>query len=182
MKSGFASIFVAAVFMVLSPVLGQTTEPAASQPEAAHVAEIPPGYHVLTVGTRHVICLPSDDDWVRKAAESVRPATRPTTMPSDLLAAISEHRADLDAMVQSDLALSDTKDLDEVIDKALAPELAKFDALNPNIYYFPVPRTKLLLLMENGWTDHAITICGLPIRWITPTTWTFPSIIRWTTR
>jgi hypothetical protein len=135
-----------------SSAVAQTTEPD-TQPTAPHVAEIPPGYHVLTVGTRQIICQPGDDDWVRKAAESVKPATRPSTMPSDIEAAIAQHRPELEAMVEADLGLTDPKPLDDVLDQNLTPELLKFDSFKPNVYFFPIEREKLMQLMENGWTD-----------------------------
>jgi hypothetical protein len=154
MNLRFLPIFaVLALGICGSTALSQTTQPDATQPIAPHLAEIPAGYHVLVVGARQIICRPADDDWVRKAAESVRPASRPTTMPSDITAALTQHRADLEAMVQADLGVTDLKPLDDAIDQDLTPELVKFASIKPNVYYFPITHDALLKLMQSGWTD-----------------------------
>ena len=150
MTARFATVFLAILLVSATAgrVMAQTT--AASAP---HQAEIPPGYHVLTVGTRQIICEPTDDDWVRTAASAVAPSKRPTTMPSDILAALAQRRSDLTAMVQADFALSDPKAFSDCIDQDLIPQLSKFQALSPAVYYFPITHDKLLALMQNGWTD-----------------------------
>ena len=56
-------------------------------------------------------------------------------------------------MVETDFALSDSKDLDSAIDQELVPELTKFQALNPVVYFFPISHKKLLDLLEHGWSD-----------------------------
>jgi hypothetical protein len=125
---------------------------AATQPNPPHVALPPPGFHKLTVGNRSAFCLPADDGWVREALSSVGPSTRPTTMPSDMVASIQQRRDALVQMMMQDLALTDRKDLDAMLDRILA-NLAKVQTASVNVYYMPVTRAKLAGFMRDGWSD-----------------------------
>ena len=124
----------------------------ATQP-APHKAQLPPGFHILTVGGRAAFCPAGGDDWVKAALASVPPATRPTTMPSDVISALHQRRTLLTTQMLQDLALDDRKVVDDFIDGKLLPELASVASLKPIAYYFPATREQIARLMEMGWSD-----------------------------
>jgi hypothetical protein len=120
---------------------------------APHKAELPPGFHVLTVGDRAVFCAGGDDAWVKPVLESVPAATRPTTLPSDVISALQQRRSELASQILQDLALDDRKEVDEFIDGKLLAALAGIASQKPTVYYFPATREKIADLMEAGWSD-----------------------------
>jgi len=124
----------------------------ATQP-APHKAQVPPGFHVLAIGDRAVFCAGGDDVWVKPVLESVPAATRPATMPSDVVSALQQRRSELATQILQDLALDDRKAVDEFIDGKLLAALAKVGAMKPTVYYFPATREKIADLMDAGWTD-----------------------------
>ncbi|MGA2441236.1 MAG: hypothetical protein ABSH08_09760 [Tepidisphaeraceae bacterium] len=134
-------------WIAIGAAADSTTQP------APHKAQLPPGFHVLTVGDRSVFCAGGDDAWVKPVLESVPAATRPATMPSDVTSALQQHRSDLTAQILQDLALDDHKAVDEFIDAKLLPALAKVGAMKPTVYYFPATREKIADLMDAGWSD-----------------------------
>lgn len=124
-----------------------TTEP------APHKAEIPPGFIVVKAQDRSAFCQPRDQAWVRDTLASIAPATRPTTMPSDIIAMVQQRRKELAGQMMRDLALTDRKAIDELLDGKLLPALGKIEALKPTIYYFIATRQKVADLMDAGWSD-----------------------------
>ncbi|HEY1923379.1 MAG TPA: hypothetical protein VGG44_11570, partial [Tepidisphaeraceae bacterium] len=130
---------------------GAATEPT-TEP-APHKAVIPPGFHVLTVGQRSAICQPQDDAWIKDVLASVAPATRPTTMPSDIAGMLQQHRKDLTSAIMHDLALSDTRQIDDFLDSKLLPRLTKIGDLKPTVYYFVATRPQVADALDGGWSD-----------------------------
>ncbi|MGD0463296.1 MAG: hypothetical protein ABSB74_12500 [Tepidisphaeraceae bacterium] len=128
---------------------GPTTEPAT----APHKAEIPPGFHLVTSGDRSAICRPQDDAWIKTVLASVAPATRPTTMPSDITGLIRQRRQELTGTMMQDLALGDRKPVDDFLDNKLLPQLGKIAALRPTIYYFVATRSQVADALAAGWSD-----------------------------
>jgi hypothetical protein len=124
----------------------------ATQP-SVHKAVVPPGYHVVSTRDRSAFCQPADDDWVKSALQSVSPTTRPTTLPSDLISSLQQHRADLTSQMMQDLALSDTKTIDNFLDTIMLPDLQKMEAMKPTIYYFPATHDQVVNLLGGGWSD-----------------------------
>jgi hypothetical protein len=130
------------------------TQPAPQQGQAVgHKAEVPAGFHVLTVGDRAAFCQSGDEAWVKPVLESVPAATRPTTMPSDIISALQQRRSELATQVLQDLALDNRKEVDELIDGKILPALARIASLKPTAYYFPATRGKIADLMDAGWSD-----------------------------
>src|SRR5436190_16952581 len=89
------SISVLLVFIGLSQ--GATAQPPPTAPDPAkpgaattspapYVLIMPPGFEKVTVAGHTALCEPNDREWVKKTLEQIKPATRPTTMPADLLA------------------------------------------------------------------------------------------------
>jgi hypothetical protein len=139
-----------------------TTNPSATQPattqsattqRAIHIAVIPPGFHSITVADRTVFCLPSDDDWVRDALGGLQPATRPTTLPSDLITNIQQRRDEITKQAMAELGLTDPKPLNELFDLKLAPLLKDLLAIKPTVYYLVASRPQLIKLLKDGWSD-----------------------------
>jgi hypothetical protein len=134
-----------------TPATEPTTEPT-TEP-APHKAEIPPGFHVVTSGHRSAICKPADDAWVKEVLASVAPATRPTTLPSDIEGEIQQHRKELVAAIMRDFALTDQKPIDDFLDSTLLPRLSKIEDLKPTIYYFIATRPQVADALDAGWSD-----------------------------
>jgi hypothetical protein len=131
-----------------------TTAPATSQPtRVAHKMEVPPGFHLVQVAGRAVVCEPQDDTWVSAAAQAVPPATRPSTMPSDIEGFVKVRRGDVTAEMMRDLAMTDQKPIDDFFDGRLADSLQKMDAMKPGVYYLIATREKMADLMAAGWSD-----------------------------
>jgi hypothetical protein len=152
MKFRLVAIFAVFVLACAAGAWGDDTPaPPATQP--AHKMELPPGFHVVTVGDRSALCQPQDDSWVKQTLSSVPPATRPSTMPSDMIATIGRNRAELVGEMTRDLGLADKKSPDEFLDTKLLPELARTSALKPTIYYFIATRDQVADLMAGGWSD-----------------------------
>jgi hypothetical protein len=133
------------------PAKSPTTSPATAR--ARYVFPIPQGFEKVTVANHTAVCLPEDLAWVKQAMEKVKPATKPATMPSDLLKRLADHRSALIKQMVSDLALPDDKHVSDFVDNKLADSLKKLDGLRPPIYFFVVTREKLRDLVKTGWGE-----------------------------
>ena len=141
-------------WIAVAAAVDSATRPALRGGQALpHKAQVPPGFHVLTVGDRSVFCAGGDGAWVKPVLESVPPATRPATMPSDVVSALQQRRSELTAQILQDLALDDHKAVDEFVDGKLLAALAKVGAMKPAVYYFPATREEIADLMDAGWSD-----------------------------
>lgn len=157
MRLQYVFLPICLMIMFAPPVraddLPPSTEPSATtRPHTPHIAVLPPGFARITVGTHNAFCQPADEQWVRDALAAITPATRPTTMPSDMTANIEKHRDQLVQMMMQELALPDRKDLDAAIDRILT-NLGKVQNASVAVYYMPVTRSKLAELMRDGWSD-----------------------------
>jgi len=155
----WCALILIGVLGLLTPAIADDapTAPAASTtpttaPTTRHVLEIPPGFHVITVAGRSIVCQPVDDDWIRHAVLSLAAATRPTTMPSDLIPQLQQKRDGLVAEIMHDFVLSDPKPLNDELDQAVAT-LQRLQTAKVPVYYFPVSYKKVVQLMQNGWRD-----------------------------
>jgi hypothetical protein len=149
---------VAGVMLIFSAAAMGASDNA-SAPEAAgstrpyHAAQIPTGFHALTVGSHTAICLPSDDGWMTETMTGLKPVTRPSTIPSDLTNAIGQRRAEWVRQIVGDLGLADSKGIDEAIDTQILPALEKLEKLKPQVFFLAVSRANLAQLMDGGWSD-----------------------------
>jgi hypothetical protein len=148
------AMIVCGGIQLLAPDL-TLADPTASPPAPPppHKVVVPDGFHILKVGDVSVMCQPSDDAWVTTAVGSVKPTTRPSTMPSDILSALQTRRGALTQTIMSDMALTDQKPIDEMFDKTIIATLGQMETLKPPIYYFVVSRKQLADLMDKGWED-----------------------------
>src|ERR1700733_15264103 len=82
--------------LALADGINATTSPSTTTaPYVPHVAVVPPGLHQITVGDYSIFCLPEDDAWVKPGAAAAKPASRPSTMPSDLVASLKQHHDEI---------------------------------------------------------------------------------------
>jgi hypothetical protein len=114
---------------------------------------MPPGFEKLTVGAHTAICQPNDVEWVKKALAEVKPATRPSTMPADLLKRVTETRPAVVKQMVADFALPDDKEPNRLFDEKLLPTLTKLDQLKPPVYFLVCTREKLRELSSGGWGE-----------------------------
>jgi hypothetical protein len=149
----FRRIAILACPLLLAALAQADSSPGPSTQPTAHKAVVPPGYHVLSVGDRSAFCQPADDDWVKAVLASVPPTTRPTTMPSDVISAANQHRADLTTQINQDFALPDPKAVDAFFDSDLLPSLQKMSGMKVTVYYFPITQEDLASLLVAGWSD-----------------------------
>ncbi|HEX4056448.1 MAG TPA: hypothetical protein VHX86_19475 [Tepidisphaeraceae bacterium] len=155
---GWRNTICGAVLAILICVVGAwgAATGAAAQSATApapHKAQVPPGFVVVKAGGRSVFCEPRDQAWVQDTLASIAPATRPTTMPSDIVTRTQQHRKELVDQMMRDLDLTDGKPIDELLDNKLLPALQRIGAVNPTIFYLVATHQKLIDLMEAGWTD-----------------------------
>ncbi len=143
------------------PAFAQPATPAPAAPPAApptaarerFVVQIPAGFEKLAIGGHTALCEPADVEWVKKALTTFKPATRPTTMPSDLLKRATDSRNTLVARLTSELALPDDKAAADFYDNKLLPALKKFNELSPPIYFLVVTKARLDKLVQSGWGE-----------------------------
>ncbi|MGA2583882.1 MAG: hypothetical protein ABSG31_11440 [Tepidisphaeraceae bacterium] len=148
-------VFTALIIVVAGAqmeALGDTAAPPTTAP-SRHVVVIPPGFHVVTLAGENVICQPADDAWVKAAVLAVKPSTQPTTMPSDLIQSIKDHRTILASQMMSDFALTDPKPLNDMIDGIMLDALQKLEKMNPPLFYLVISKKQLAEIMDNGWED-----------------------------
>jgi hypothetical protein len=127
--------------------------PATAPAEPPYVLVMPPGYQKIAVGEHTAICLPADAEWVKKALTETKPATRPTTMPVDLLKRIADNRAAVVKQMVTDLALADDKQPNRLFDEEIIPKLKKLEALKAPIYFLICTRENLRELTKAGWGE-----------------------------
>lgn len=156
------SSLVAAILLVVAalPASAQpapSTAPAtgpATQPQRPRKAvSVPPGFKLIEDGPRRALCQPADEAWVRDALADRQPTTRPTTMPSDLLARVTAQRDDLVARMAADLAMPDPAAARALFDEQLIPLLRRTADFHAPIFFLVTTRDGLRDLVKNGWSD-----------------------------
>ncbi|HEY7117389.1 MAG TPA: hypothetical protein VH475_12430 [Tepidisphaeraceae bacterium] len=142
--------------LILLCVLGGAApaQPASTAPTAPrYTLVMPPGFEKVTVGAHIAICQPNDVEWVKKSLAEVKPATRPTTMPADLLKRVTENRPAVVKQMVADFALADDKEPNRLFDEKLLPTLTRLDQLKPPVYFLVCTREKLRELTSGGWGE-----------------------------
>src|SRR5438067_3806054 len=96
------SLFVIVIAVVAANTSAQTapgTAPTTSATGPATTRRVrwqmtpPPGFVKISVGDRTAICDPADEAWVKAALTAAAPATKPTTMPGELIQRVTDRRA-----------------------------------------------------------------------------------------
>jgi hypothetical protein len=146
------------VAMVVMGGVARAQQPAAA-PAGAGAAPprwqmvVPAGFEKVTVAGHTAVCQPADSAWVRQALAEVKPATRPTTMPADLLRRVKENRAAVTRQIVTDFAAPDEKGPNRLFDELLIPTLTKLDELRPPVFLLVTTQEKLRQLVADGWGE-----------------------------
>ena len=74
-------------------------------------------------------------------------------MPVDILDRLAARRQSIVERMVRDLALSDTKQIDEYIDQRLRTFLQRMDEYRPPLVYLVTTSPRLTEIMKQGWTD-----------------------------
>jgi hypothetical protein len=147
------TIATAAGVLRAQPAVSPPPPPATAPAMPPYSLVMPPGYQKVAVGNHTAICLPTDAEWVKRALTETKPATRPTTMPADLLKRIADNRAAVVKQMVADLALADDKQPNRLFDEQIIPTMKKLDALHPSIYFLICTREQLRELTKAGWGE-----------------------------
>lgn len=117
---------------------------------------MPPGFELLKVAGINVICEPADKPWITEALNGFQPATRPATMPVDLLQRLQANRQAAVEQICKDLAVQDPTSIEKRIDNTLVADLKRMEAFHPPVFYMVTTREKLKELIKGGtWHDPA---------------------------
>lgn len=139
-------------------LLTMLTLPALAQPATAPAAKrfalvMPPGFEKVTLAGHTALCEPADKEWVSKALQAVKPATRPSTMPSDLITAASARRSELLKQMVADLGVAEEKQVSAFFDDKLLATLKKMQEVKPPVFFLVTTQEKLNKLCESGWGE-----------------------------
>lgn len=149
--AGLVSPLIAQTKPSPAPTSVPTTAPATTR--ARIEATVPPGFVKVSAGERHAMCEPANEAWVKEVMTKAAPATRPTTMPSDLTAKVKESRDAITKQLMADLAITDKAAFDKAYDTQLLPTLAKYDAFRSPIIFLVCSNAKLKEIVKGGWTN-----------------------------
>ena len=146
------------VSLVLIGAAASGQQPAAPAPGAAVAAPrfkmvVPAGYEQVKGEGFTAVCLGRDAGWVKQAVAAVKPATRPTTMPADVLKHVTDNRGAVVKQMVADFALANDKQPTTFFDEALIPTLKKLDALRPSLFLLVTTKQQLKYLVETGWGE-----------------------------
>lgn len=151
MRIGIVTAFAIVFF---SSVAG--AQPAATAPATAparYVMVPPPGFEKVAVGGHVAVCKTADIEWVKKALTEIKPATRPTTMPVDVLKKATAARAEVVRQMVADLGLADDKDVNALFDEKILPTLKKLDEMKPPVFFLVLSHDQLRALCREGWGE-----------------------------
>lgn len=135
------------------PATLPTTQEATTAP-ARRAVVAPPGFERVEGAGVVVFCQEADAGWVRETLSAYKPATRPSTMPADLLARVAEQRGAVVEMMRKDLGLTDKAALDRLFDETVLPGLRQVEGFRPALFYVVTTPPVLKDLIKNGkWSD-----------------------------
>ncbi len=136
------------LLMLCCPVRGQVTQPALRREVV-----IPAGYEVIEREGRRVIATMADAEWVRQALVGIQPATRPSTLPADVIERLIAKRAWLEQQLARDLLIEDPAVIRDFIDQRLLPRVRAVESAPIPLFYLAISRPALKELMKQGWSD-----------------------------
>src|SRR5688500_7279996 len=132
---------------------GAAGAPATTQAAPPRKASIPEGFKRLTINGRNVLVEPGDEAWVTAALGNVQPATKPATLPANLLQKLTAQREALLRQVAIDLALRDLTAAARTYDLDLVAPIRALDNYRPPIYYLVAAPDRIAALLRSGWSD-----------------------------
>lgn len=148
-------LFAALLLLSLGlPLIGQTpTSAPTTRPRFAIIP--PPGMNIVTVNQRKAIAEPADEPWVKEVLTKTVPATRPSTMPADVTAAVIAKRGAVATALMAELGINDKAAVDKMFDERILGNLKKLQGINPPIFYLATSGEKFKELVKGGWDkDH----------------------------
>lgn len=128
------------------PATAPTTQPRVE-------ATLPPGFVKVTVGTRQVFTEPANEAWVKEVLTNTGPATRPTTMPSDLPDKVNSARPQITQQLMTELGITDKTIIDKTFDEKILPTLARYEHFTPPLFMLVCTNTKLKEIVKGGWSN-----------------------------
>jgi len=115
---------------------------------------LPPGFLKLQAPAFTVLYRAEDEAWVKPAVQAWKPATRPATMPQDLLSRVAQGRAAVEAQMRQDLALPPSFSAAPLFDTQIIPELERLGSYHVPVFYLVASRPFLReLIRSGGWSD-----------------------------
>lgn len=135
-----------------TPEANPTTQPA---PTTRPRLVIPPGFVRLDLGHRRFLIHPADETWVRRAADAAPPATRPTTLPADLVRNVESRRDNIITLLAADLDVPPQR-IQSFLDNDLLPTLRDFDQSNIATVALVATRQQIRAALDAGWSNPAI--------------------------
>jgi hypothetical protein len=142
------AVLLIIVLAFVTRATAQTTAPATRE-----AVNVPAGFEVVEGDGRRVIVAAEDVGWVPAALETVQPATRPTTMPADVVERLIEQRAWLEGRLARDLLIEDPAVVRAFVDDRLLPRLKAMESAEIPLYYLATTRVRLKELLKSGWAD-----------------------------
>src|SRR5439155_26669576 len=123
----------------------------ASTQSTRKAVTVPEGYVVTHVTGRSVLCPKGELRWTQESLLRLEPATRPSTMPSEVVVRLRGRRDELVKQMTADLALRDAHVAAAFVDDKLAPLVRQFRDLRVPLYFFETSIDKLKELVAGGW-------------------------------
>lgn len=155
--SRLATLFgILASLASLVPASAQAPATVAATAPATRPARrmvLPPGFVRIEVGQRVAVAEPADESWLREALAQIAPATRPSTMPADLVRNLTDRREELIGRMTEELALPDPSAATALIDDRLLPTAREYAELQIPVIYLVTTRDRLKALLKGGWED-----------------------------
>jgi hypothetical protein len=131
-----------------------TTEPTTTR--ARYVATIPPGFVRISgqgaFWSRTIFCPKDDASWLADALTPAGPATRPTTMPADLLQQLQAKRQKLIDRISDDLAITPAQATNE-LDQHLLPYVQIMQSMQPSVIFLVTTVVDLRKILHQGWEN-----------------------------
>ncbi len=101
-----------------------------------------------------VLCQEADAAWIREALAVYTPATRPATMPADLLTRVAAQRGAVIDTMQKDLGVTDRALLERLFDDKVLPELRRMESFRPAVFFLVTTKPVLKdLIKGEQWSD-----------------------------
>lgn len=110
----------------------------------------PAGFVRMEISGRQFMIEPGDEAWVREAVAKVRPATRPSTMPSDVVERLKEGREEFARMVAGDLGV-EAEVVGKWVDEKLVPALVELQEVPTAVVTMVSYHDRVRDLMKQGW-------------------------------
>src|SRR5206468_3425195 len=112
---------------------------------------MPPGFKLVSINGRNVLCDPADETWVATALGKVTAAPKPSTLPATMIERLRAQRDNIIRSLTADLAMTDMVPIAKSYDTELMPALAKLDQLQIPIFYLVATPERIAEVMRNGW-------------------------------